>query len=757
MRNRASVSTGWLVWLLLLGMAPVVGTSGGPAAAEDLVLPDTAVEGATARPRIGLVLSGGGARGAAHIGVLQVLESLHVPVDCVTGTSMGAVVGGLYATGYTADELAELLAELDWDSLFADKPKRRELSFRRKQDDRNFLSRFHVGFKNWRFQVPTGLIQGQKLEQVLGVLTLPVATVRDFDELAIPFRAVATDIETGEAVVLDHGMLATAIRASMSIPGAFSPVEMDDRLLVDGGTAMNLPVQVAQELCADQVIAVDIGTPLRTRDELVSALSISGQVITIGIQGNTRDQIERLAPRDILIQPNLGDVSTASFDKVVEAASIGVQSTLEVTEALTAMAIPQDEWKEHLAARKHPDRAPPVIDSVRVENNSRLSDKTIRRRVRARTGEPLDVDALRQDIDHLQGIDVFDRVSFRVDGLEDGSRQLVIRADERRTGVNRLRFGLSLETDFENDSLFNLGVSATRLPVNGLGAEWRTELSVGEEPEISTEFWQPLDYDGRFFVAPEISFRAGNVDLFLDQSTALFSYRLWNLRSGIGAGRQLGQWGELRGGIRYDKSRARLVVGVPFFPSAEQGEGELYARFSLDTLDNPRFPNRGAVVVVEGSFGLASLGAAENYEGLVGIASGAWTIAGNTLVLAAQTGINFSDTNDVGTLYTLGGFLRLSGLRPTQLLGSNFMLYRVRGYRRIASIGMLSFQMPAYVGFSVETGNTWFDRHDISAGSLLWGGSIYFALDTPFSPLYIAYGTTEGNNHAGYLYLGQVF
>jgi NTE family protein len=752
MRQRVSKPAGWFFSLLLLSVMP-----GGGASAQDPAASGAAEPGVPTRPRIGLVLSGGGARGAAHIGVLQVLESLHVPVDCVTGTSMGAVVGGLYASGYTPDELARLLAELDWDSLFADKPKRRDLSFRRKQDDRNFLSRFHVGFKNWHFQVPTGLIQGQKLEEVLGVLTLPVATVRDFDQLAVPFRAVATDIETGKAVVIDHGVLATALRASMSIPGAFSPVELDGRLLVDGGTAMNLPVQVAQEVCADRIIAVDISTPLRTSENLVSAFAISGQVITIGIQQNTRDQIERLAPGDILIQPDLGDVSTASFHKVVEAASIGISSTLEVTEALKVMAVSEDEWQTRLANRKQIDSRPPVVDSVRVENNSCLAGETIRRRVRAQPGERLDVEALQQDIDHLQGIDIFDRVSFRVDGLDDGSKQLVIRADERRTGVNRLRFGLNLETDFENDSLFNLGVSATRLPVNGLGAEWRTEIAVGGQPKISTEFWQPLDYDGRYFVAPEISFRARNIDLFLDQSTALFEYRAWKLRSGIGAGRQLGQWGELRGGIRYDKNRARLVLGLPFFPSVEQSEGELFARFSLDTLDNPRFPTSGALVLLEGTLGLASIGASEDYQGVTGVARGAWTIAGNTLLAEAQAGVTFNDTRDIGTLYSLGGFLRLSGLRPDQLLGSDFMLYRVRGYRRIANLGMLSFQLPAYIGFSVETGGTWFDTKDIDTGSLLWSGSIYLALDTPLSPLYIAYGTTEGGNHAGYLFLGQVF
>lgn len=711
-------------------------------------------------PRIGVVLSGGGARGAAHVGVLEVLESLQIPVHVVTGTSMGAVVGGLYASGVEVGELDELLADLPWETLFQDKTRRRDMSFRRKQDDRNFLSDFSFGFKDGRIQLPSGLIQGQKLELMLGLLTLPVATVRDFDDLTYPFRAVATDITTGRPVVLAGGELADAIRASMAIPGAFAPVELDGKLLVDGGSTMNLPVEVAKALGADVVIAVDISTPLRNREGIGNALAVTGQTVTMQIQQNTTEQVALLDEDDFLIRPELGEVATMSFDRVREAADMGAAAASAIRDFLAPLSLDDAAWHAYRAALVRPDGTPPVIDSIRIDNDSPIADQVIRSRMKVKVGEPLDYDTLAHDIEILHGIDVFDHVNFRIDALPDGGGdQLVIVARERGTGRNRVRLGFELESDFVSNSLFNIGVSVTRLPLNSLAAEWRNEGTIGQDPGFKTELWQPLDSETRWFVAPTAWVLSETFGFFTQSGTELAEYRVLDYGAGVGVGRQLGQWGEIRTGLSWDKASASLLIGDPtVFPRADRTDGVVFLRLAVDTLDGARFPRSGTLFVAQGSVGLTGLGSTTDFQSLFIAGEYARSWGENTLVFDAQVGLSFNDRPDVtSNVYSLGGFLRLSGLKPNERVGTDILFFRLRGYRRVAKLGLLSFSIPAYVGFSIESGNTWFGTNQISGSQLLWGGSVYFALDTPLAPVYIAYGNTGGDRHAAYFFLGQVF
>jgi NTE family protein len=263
-----------------------------------------------------LVLSGGGARGAAHVGVLKVLEQMHVPIDAIAGTSMGAVVGGLYASGMSAAEIESLLRSVNWQDAFQDRPPRAELGYRRKQDDRNFLVRFAFGLTEKGVVLPQGFVQGQKLEQVLRNATLPVSEIQDFNRLPVPFRAVATDLETGAAVVLKSGDLVTAMRASMSAPGVFAPAQRDGRLLIDGGIVDNLPIDVARAMGVDVLIVVDVSFPLYERDELTSPLEVTNQAFAILIRSRTQEQRAKLAANDIVIDPKLPHFASTDFGRV---------------------------------------------------------------------------------------------------------------------------------------------------------------------------------------------------------------------------------------------------------------------------------------------------------------------------------------------------------------------------------------------------------------------------------------------------------
>jgi NTE family protein len=306
------------------------------------------------RPRIGLALSGGGARGASHVGLLKVLERERIPIDYIAGTSMGSIVGGMYASGMSTEEIEAQLTAVDWDDVFKDKIDRKNRSFRRKTDDRLWLIGGKVGFKHGDVQLPAGLIQGQKINQLLIQLTLPVADIDDFDDLAIPYRAIAADIQTGETVVLDSGSLPKAIRASMSIPAIMTPVPWGDRKLVDGGIASNLPIEVVREMGADIVIAVDISTPLSEEDASTSLLSVTGQLTGFLTRRNVEAEIATLTEQDILLVPDLGDIATGDFERIAEAIPTGVASAEEHLAELRRYSINKAAFAEHVAARTMP-------------------------------------------------------------------------------------------------------------------------------------------------------------------------------------------------------------------------------------------------------------------------------------------------------------------------------------------------------------------------------------------------------------------
>lgn len=339
------------------------------------------------RPSIGLVLSGGGARGAAHIGVIKVLEELRIPIDFIAGTSMGSIIGGLYAAGISPEEMEREILAIDWQDAFRDSPAREDLEYRRKFNDSAFLVRFQLGYRDGRFRLPKGFSSGQKLELILHRLTLRVNDVEDFDKLPIPFRAITTDMETGELVVLDSGKLYMAMRASMSVPGAFAPVEVQGRQLIDGGLISNLPIDVMQEIGPDIIIAVDISSPYSDPESIDSFLGVTDQVLRIMTRNNTDREILHIGPQDILITPELGDMSAADFAGAGEAVRIGEESARQAAIALQSLSVSETEYAGYLDSQRMGDWDPPLVESIIIENESYVSDEIIERRMKHGEGQ----------------------------------------------------------------------------------------------------------------------------------------------------------------------------------------------------------------------------------------------------------------------------------------------------------------------------------------------------------------------------------
>jgi NTE family protein len=706
-----------------------------------------------ARPRIGLVLSGGGARGAAHIGVLKVLEELRVPVSCITGTSMGSIVGAAYASGTSIAEMEHIVAGMSAEALFHEQPPRFEQSMRRKADDHiNYIGP-EIGIRGKEILLPKGLVSGVQLETVLRRLSKSKGYY-DFDHLPIPFRAVATDIVTGEAVVLRSGELASAMRASMSVPGAFAPARIGGRTLLDGGLVRNLPVDVARDLCADVVIAVNLGSPLLKEDELGSILGVTQQMVNILTEQNVQKSLEELTPNDVLLTPDLEGFSASDFNKLTQVVTRGEDVARAARDQLARFSIPEAEYAQ---LRERQSAAPTTITGsaaeIRVENLSRVNPKAVVALMDTRVGETLQVDAIDHDMQRIYGSGDFEHVGYRLSQEQDVNI-LDIEALEKSWGPDYLRFGLTLSSDFSGDAFFNLLGSYRQTWINSLGAEWRTDVQVGRTSAFVTEFYQPFDVNGLFFVAPRAEISREPIDLFLD-GDRIARYDVKSRDVGLDFGLQVTRWGEARIGVLRGSLDAQLDTGPEALSPTTLGrveQGALTARLRFDQLDSVTLPRKGFAANAQVYSSEESLGADETYGKWDVDFLGAYTFGEHTVQLALAGSGTFRGTRPRYDQASLGGFLHLSGLRTFELYGDEMRLGRLVYQHRLARQSLLEGM---YIGLSVEAGQI---REPVVAGNrtdMLTGGSIFLAMDTILGPVYIAYGIAEGGSESAYFLLGN--
>ena len=740
--------------LAAAALLALLGLAAGPSAqAQDS---QSSPEPAVDRPRIGLALSGGGARGGAHIGVLRALEELRVPVDYIAGTSIGAIVGGFYAAGHSTDDLEELVRTIDWETAFLNITPRQLRSFRRKRDDDSFLVRQRPGLNRGEIELPLGLVQGQTIDLIIAEYTLAASTVEDFDELRVPFRAVAADIATGEAVVLESGSLARAIRASMALPAALPPVEIDNRLLVDGGIAMNLPVEVARELGSDVVIAVDISAALREREELRSVLDMTSQLTNLLTREGVERQRELLLGEDVLLQPEFGpDLTSVDFELMADAIQYGYDVAMEHRESLERYSLTPEEYAAYLQGL--PDPGPselPIIDFVRLNNQSRIADSVLRTRMRdVVIGEPATLETIERAIGQAYGLELFQNVRYHVvtEGDETG---LEIEVVPRSWGPNYLQLGMAYNSSGDVDATFGLAASYLRTAVNDRGGEWRATFVVGDEPAFTLDIYQPLGPSALYFFEPVVDFRRTLFNAFAD-GELVSEGRLREAMAEVSFGRELPNWGEARGGVRRIEGETRLHVGDGSnLPPPDYSRAELFVRFSTDTLDNIAFPREGVLTTAEwrGS-SRGRLGADDDYDQVLLSATHAKTWGRHTLTSSLRYDVTISGEPPLDRSFRLGGFLDLSGLAHDQLIGKYAARLGASYYRRIGDLALF----PAFAGVTLELGNAWGARSDISLGDTIWGGSIWAGVDTPVGPIYVGYGRAEGDRDAVYVHLGRAF
>jgi len=722
-----------------------------------LAPPDTARADA---PRVGLVLAGGGARGLAHIGVIKYLEEQGIRVDAIAGTSMGSIIGGLYASGLNAAEIEEVALNLDWRYAFDDDTPRERLPFRRKEEDFDFLIGAAMRFKAGKLRLPLGVIEGQHLNFVLHDLVAHTRRIHDFDALPIPYRAVAADIVTGEAVVLKEGDLALAMRASMSIPGVFAPVEIGEHLLVDGGIAKNIPVDVVQAMGVDRLVVVDIGTPLAPRAKLDSALALIDQLTNIMTRVNSEAQLALMGEGDVLLKPALDEagITSTSFDQTAEAIRLGYAAAQAAGTELAALA--SAEEIERVA--KRPKLVLPVIAEVRVETDAPVSRELLRSMITQPLGERLDRKRIERDIADIYGLDEFSRVDYSV-LREDAGYALVVDARANPRGDNILKLGMNWDQDTRGDSEFGLRASWHQRGLNRLGGEWYTATQVGGLSSFFTQWYQPIDTARLLFADTSYSFEQRQLNLSVD-GELLARAVVDRHHFEIAPGYNFGNKARVRLGAYGGTSNTDIQIGSPLLSSASENDGGWFAELRADTLDRAYFPGRGLLLATRYSEGDEDWGAAADYEAWTTRLNYSYSLGDNTFsVLGRWSQLDLDSRGDGSVqltlpsqVFTLGGFLQLSGYTRDSLAGNYLGYGALVYYRRLTEQSILPVDFPVYAGASLETGNTWFDKDRASFDDMVNAGSLFLGVDSPLGPIYLGVGFGEGNQRALYLQIGQV-
>ncbi len=703
------------------------------------------------RARIGLVLSGGGARGATHIGVIRELERQRIPVDYISGTSMGAIIGGLYASGLSPDELEQTMASMDWKQVLSDSTNRQRISHRRKQDDILFFADKEIGVRNGALKLPSGVLKGQNLYLKLKELTLHVSTVDDFDRFDIPFRCVATDISNGSAVVFGSGDLARAMRASMAVPAIFSPVQINGRLLVDGGISNNLPIDVVRDMGADIVIAVDIATPLIPEQELDSVVTIASQLSNLLTRGNVQKQIASLGEADLLITPELGDFSSADFVNSLDTVPEGNRATRQLASKLAPLALSRKAYTEHLAARSRVAERQMLVNFIRIENNSNIKDELIVSRLGVEIGQPVDTDALENGIADIYGLDIFESITYTV-AREHGKTGLVVNAREKPWGPDYLQLGLRFSTNLGNRSGLTLGLGHIRVPLNDSNGEWRSFVRFGEKTGLLTEIYQPWTNGSPYFVHGWLSALDDFYDV-VEQGEPLAVNRMRKVGFGIATGRELSSWGDIRIGYERFGGNVETVVGVPIDQSDHLDGGEVFAHFSFDTLDDSGFPRDGVFGTTGVVLSRIGLGGDQDFDQLFLDFLSSHTTGRNTVHWGADLFTTWNGSAPITNQTRVGGLFNLPGFTHDALVGQNLVLLK-SGYMR--SLGTI-FSMDAFAGLNVQLGNVFDDKDDIDTSDFLWSTGLWVGLDSVLGPLYLGYGVAEQSRRSLYLILGAQF
>ena len=703
------------------------------------------------RPRIGLVLAGGGAKGGAHVGVLKVLEQLHVPVDCIAGTSMGSLVGGGYASGIPAAGLEKFLLGIEWPKVVGGVGLREHQPIEQKRAGVTYSNSLDMGLRDGRVLVPGGLISTAGIDDLLRSYVAKARGISDFDNLPIPYRAVATDMVSGQMVVLASGDLATAMRASMAIPGAFEPVRLNDWILNDGGMVRNLPIDVARDLCADVVIAVNLVKQPIEPDKLQSATQLAGRAMDVMLEANVELQLQTLRPGDVRVDVHVGDIGTADFERVPETIPLGEKAALEVADQLRRYSVPEAEyvaWRQRVTEDQEIDAQ---VADVRFEGLENVNPAYLATLSDIKPGDAVDNKRISTQARNMSVVEDMDSVGYRLDG-DPSNPVLTWLPKEKTWGPNYLKFDLGLYGSDGGDSGFILYFKQERRWLNSLGLQWRNEFQVGYNSLLSTSLYQPLDVAQRFFVEPKVAWTRDTEYLYEDDQRVA-QYAFSDLGGSLDLGINFGDAAQWRVGYAYTDRNVSVETGDKLLPNGRTVDAGITSGFIWDTRDTAFNPTRGVAAAIDYNYSNDSLGADRDWQSLEGGIAVAVPFRGDIVWLSAAGGTDLDSDLPVDRYFTLGGPGSFPGLQlgqvrtPTYWTASGSYLWKLADIQSIRGQAL-------YLGARIETGevNDW-----LSSGGLepLYGGSLSLTGRTIVGPLTLGIGATSLNTWSLWIAVGR--
>jgi len=702
------------------------------------------------RPTIGVALEGGGALGEAHVGVLKWFEDHHIPIDYIAGTSMGGLVGGLYATGKTADQLEEILKTSDWTLLLGGETPYQDLTFRRKEDARDIPNSIQVGLKNGP-SLPPGLNSGQAVTLLIDRATLPYSTLHSFDDLPIPFRCVSTEIVSGKAYVFRDGSLSDAMRATISIPGVFAPIRRDNQILVDGGLVDNLPTDVVRKMGADIVIAVHLQIAPASAKEIQSAFSILGRSVELVI---AETEIRGMAGADLLVKADVEKYTTMDYEKTDELVKIGYEAAQEKAQVLKTYSLDDQAWAKYMQEKNSRIRTKVGTPQfVKIEGVTGEDARNIQKFLLPLVGKPIDQPQIEQYLTRLSGIGKFDSIGYDIIN-ENDQEGLLVNVHEKSYAPPILRPGIAIDGTQTDDVTFTAAARITLMDVAGYRSEWRNDLQFGQTYGLASDLYRPFQPLGRWFFDP---FAKASQFTFLvyKKSNPRADYRIEDVSGGLDLGYSISRFSEIRAGYGIGFTNEYLRLGTPDFASTNGRVGQFHMRYVLDHTNDAVIPTRGYYAQTNFYYFDTYPDATEAFPSMTATLQYFQPVFHRDVAfITGQGGSTFGYKNTGDPQFFLGGVGRLTAYGLNELLGNQYFVGRIGYLRQIAAL-------PTFVGKSVylvgygEVGKMYGDP--FGAPRLSGDGAAGLIANTAFGPIFIGGSVGDTGHHKWFFQLGRVF